>query len=166
VDVISQPIALDLSVFLIVLTSALLVQNEIFKERAVYQRESRTNPMLLSYVISKVWLVAVLAIYQGLVWTIIHSLGRLGGALALESLLPAGPTLILLAFVGGILGLIVSALSNKTMRTTGWILLLMVPQLLFLFNPLGHWSQLAIMSLVLIVLLVGIQNWAGSDRTS
>jgi ABC transport system ATP-binding/permease protein len=166
VDVTSPPIALDLSVFLIVLTSALLVQNEIFKDRAVYQRESRTNPMLLSYVLSKVWLVAVLAIYQGLVWTIIHSLGRLGGALELQSLLPAGLTLILLAFVGGILGLIVSALSNKTMRTTGWILLLMVPQLLFLFNPLGHWSQLAIMSLVLIVLLVGIQNWAGSDRTS
>ena len=166
VDVTSPPIALDLFVFLVVLTSALLVQNEIFKERAVYQRESRTNPMLLSYVLSKVWLVAVLAIYQGLVWTIIHSLGRLGSALELQSLLPAGLTLILLAFVGGILGLIVSALSKKTMRTTGWILLLMVPQLLFLFNPLSHWSQLAIMSLVLIVLLVGIQNWAGSDRTS
>ncbi len=38
VDVTSPPIAFDLFVFLVVLTSALLVQNEIFKERAVYRR--------------------------------------------------------------------------------------------------------------------------------
>jgi len=161
------PIVLGLLVFLVILTAALLVQNEIFKERAVYQREHRTSSLLFPYILSKVWLVGILAIYQGLVWTIIHSFGEIGiePAGGLQALLPSGITLFLVAFVGGILGLVVSALSRTTMTTTGWVLLLTVPQLLFIFNPLSHWSKLAIMSLFLIVLLVGIQHGAGSVRT-
>jgi len=161
------PIVLGLLVFLVILTAALLVQNEIFKEKAVYQREHRTSPLLFPYILSKVWLVGILAIYQGLVWTIIHSFGEIGLGLAggLQALFPSGITLILVAFVGGILGLMISALSRTAMTTTGWVLLLTVPQLLFIFNPLSHWSKLAIMSLVLIVLLVGIQHVAGNVRT-
>jgi ABC transport system ATP-binding/permease protein len=161
------PIVLSLFVFLVILTAALLVQNEIFKERALYQREHRASSLLFPYILSKVWLVGILAIYQGLVWTIIHSFGEIGTGLAggFQALLPAGITLFLVAFVGGILGLIVSALSRTAMTTTGWVLLLTVPQLLFLFNPLSHWSKLAIMSLFLIVLLVGIQHGAASVRT-
>jgi len=161
------PIVLGLLVFLVILTAALLVQNEIFKEKAVYQREHRTSPLLFPYILSKVWLVGILAIYQGLVWTIIHSFGEIGLGLAggLQALFPSGITLILVAFVGGILGLMISALSRTAMTTTGWVLLLTVPQLLFIFNPLSHWSKLAIMSLFLIVLLVGIQHVAGNVRT-
>jgi hypothetical protein len=69
----NRPAAVSgLFVFLVLLTAALLVQNEIFKERAVYQRESRTSPILLPYILSKVWLVGILAIYQGLVWAILR----------------------------------------------------------------------------------------------
>lgn len=164
-DLTRLPGGFDLFVFLVVLTSALLVQNDIFKERAVYRREHRTSPMLIPYILSKVWLVAVLAIYQGLVWTIIHSLGRLGNMLDIQDLLPSGITLFLLAFVGGILGMIVSALSRPSVTTTGWVLLLTIPQLLFIVNPLGHWSRLVIMSLFLIVVLFGIQQAAGNVRT-
>ena len=164
-DLTRLPASFDLFVFLVVLTSALLVQNDIFKERAVYQREHRTSPMVIPYILSKVWLVAILAIYQGLVWTIIHSLGRLGNMLDIQDLLPSGITLFLLAFVGGILGMIVSALSRPSVTTTGWVLLLTIPQLLFIVNPLGHWSRLVIMSLFLIVVLFGIQQAAGNVRT-
>jgi ABC transport system ATP-binding/permease protein len=164
VDVTSPPIAFDLFVFLVVLTSALLVRNEIFKERAVYRRELRTNPMLLPYILSKVWLVGVLAIYQGLVWTIIHSLGSLGSAGGLQSLLPFGITLSLLAFLGGILGLLISASSRTLASTTGWVLLLAIPQLLFIVNPLSHWSRLAILSLFLILVLWGSQRGAGKVK--
>ena len=130
--------------------------------------KQRTSSLLFPYILSKVWLVGILAIYQGLVWTIIHSFGETGTGLAggLQALLPSGITLFLVAFVGGILGLMVSALSRTAMTTTGWVLLLTVPQLLFIFNPLSHWSKLAIMSLFLIVLLVGIQQVAGNVRTS
>jgi ABC-type multidrug transport system ATPase subunit len=164
----SQPIVFGLFVFLVILTAALLVQNEIFKERAVYQREHRNSSLLFPYILSKVGLVGILALYQGLVWTIIHSFGEIGTGLAgvLQALLPSGITLFLVAFVGGILGLMVSALSRTAMTTIGWVLLLTVPQLLFIFNPLSHWSKLAIMSLFLIVLLVGIQQGAASVRTS
>ena len=154
-----------LFVFLVLLTAALLVQNEIFKERVVYQRESRTNPMLFPYILSKVWLVGLLAIYQGLVWAIIHFFTKTGTAGGLPGLLPYGITLFLIAFIGGILGLVVSALSRTATTTSGWALLLTVPQLLLLLSPLNYWSTLAMMSLCLIVILVGIQHIVGRVRT-
>jgi len=164
----SRPLlVLGLLVLLVIWTAALLVQNEIFKERAVYQRENRTSSLLFPYILSKVWLVGILAIYQGLVWTIVHSFGQIGTGLTgvLQTLPTSGITLFLVAFVGGILGLILSAMSRTAMTTTGWVLLLTVPQLLFIFNPLSHWSKLVIISLFLIGLLVGIQQAAGNVRT-
>jgi ABC-type multidrug transport system ATPase subunit len=159
------PIVLGLLVFLVILTAALLVQNEILKERAVYQREARTSPMLLPYILSKIWLVGILAIYQGLVWTIIRFFAETGRAGGLQSLLPYGITLFLIAFIGGILGLIVSALSRTAVTTTGWAILLTVPQLLLILSPLNYWPKLAMMSLFLIIVLVGIKHIAGGVRT-
>jgi ABC-type multidrug transport system ATPase subunit len=161
------PVALDLLVFLVIMTAALLVQNEIFKERGVYQREHRTNSMLFPYILSKVCLVGILAIYQGLVWAIIHLFRELGTGLAggLHVLLPSGITLFLVAFLGGIVGLIVSALSRPARTTAGWVFLLTIPQILFMVNPLSNWLKLTIMSLFLIALLLGIQHGAASVRT-
>ena len=162
------PITFSLLVFLVLLTAALLVQNEIFKERAVYQREHRTSSLLFPYILSKVSLVGILAIYQGLVWwTIIYFLAASGLVIAdvLQVLPSHGITLFLVAFIGGILGLMVSAFSRTAMAGIGWVLLLTVPQLLFNVNPLGHWPKLAIISLCLIVLLVGIQQGAGRVGT-
>lgn len=157
-------ISLGLLVFLVLLTAAFLTQNEIFKEKAVYQRENRTSSLLFPYIMSKVWLVGSLAIYQGLVWTIMQSLGEIGLAGGPQALFPTGIILILVSFVGGILGLMVSALSRTAMTTTGWVFLLTVPLLLFILNPLSHWSKLAIISLFLIVILMAIQNRAASVR--
>jgi len=197
------PMIFGLLVFLVLLTSALLVQNEIFKERAIYQYENRTRTLLFPYILSKVWLVGILAIYQGIVWTVIHFIAT-RMAENIQVLLPYGITLFLVAFMGGVLGLIISAWSKRAMTTTNWLLLLTVPQLMFSgaiipvmnfnfpfnilsgvnpsryaleallatsgygegFNitPLINWFVLAIMSLGLIVLLVGIQQGAGSVR--
>ena len=123
------PSVFGLLVFLDLLVSALLFQNEIFKERAVYQGESRTTLLSFPYVLSKVWLVGILGIYQGLVWTIIHfaATGMNGG---LQALLAYGITFTLVAFIGGILGLMASALSRVAIMTTAWVLILTVPQLL------------------------------------
>ena len=156
------PLVFDLFVFLVLLTSALLVQNEIFKERAVYRREQRASSMLIPYVFSKIWLVAILAIYQGLVWTIINSFRVLGSPGVIQALLSPTITLFLIAFIGGVLGLIVSALSKTATTTTGWIFLLTVPQLLFIVNPLSNWSILIVLGLFLSALLMVIQYRAGS----
>lgn len=116
--------------FLVVLLAGLLVQNEIFKERAVYQRESRTASLSFPYILSKGWLAGILAAYQGLVWAAIHfvATGMAGGPAAL---LVYGVTFFLLALIGGIIGLMVSAFSRTAMATTSWLLLLTVPQLIF-----------------------------------
>ncbi len=160
------PIVLDLPIFLVTVTAALLVQNEVFKERAVYQREYRTSSLLFPYIFSKVCFVSILAVYQGVVWATIHSLRELGigPAGGPQTLLPSGINLFLIAFVGGILGLMVSALSRTAITTAGWVLLLIVPQVLFIVNPLSNWSKLAFISLFLIVLLVGIQHRVASVR--
>ena len=159
------PLSPGLFAFLILLTSAFLVQNEISKEGSVYRREHRTNSLLFPYVLSKVWLVAIWAIYQGVVWTIAHSLREMGLALTagVQVLLPTAIILTLVSFVGGILGLIVSAFSRTSM-TTGWVLLLTIPLLLFLFDPLSQWWKLASSSLFLIALLMGIQQRAAGVR--
>ena len=162
----SQPVVFDLFVFLVVLTAAMLVQNEIFKERAVYQREQQATPMLFSYIVSKLWLVGLLAIYQGFVWAIIQSFGRTGSIAGSQGLLSSGITLSLVAFFGGVLGLMVSALSKRTMTSISWVLLLTVPLLLFIFNPLNSWLSLIIVSLFLIILLLVIQHRAGSVNAS
>ena len=155
--------------FLIMLTSAFLVQNEIFREGTVYQREHRTSPLLLPYVLAKVWLVGIWSIYQGVVWTILHSFGELGivgttQAGVMQALIPTGLTFTLTAFVGGVLGLIVSSFSRTTM-TMGWVILLTIPLLLFFLDPFTHWSKLAVISLLLIALLMGIQQGAARVRT-
>ena len=123
------PIVFGLLVFLVLVTAAVLVQNEIFKERAVYQRESRTNSLSFSYTLAKVWIVGIFAIYQGLIWAIIHyaATGMAGG---LQALRPYAITFFLVAFIGGILGLMVSALSRTATTTSNWLLLLTVPQLI------------------------------------
>lgn len=163
---LSQPVVFNLFVFLVVLTAAMLVQNEIFKERAIYQREQQATPMLFSYIVSKLWLVGLLALYQGFVWTIIHSFGQIGSAAGIQGLLSSGITLSLIAFFGGILGLMVSALSKRTMTSISWVLLLTVPLLLSFFNPLNSWLSLVIISLFLIILLLVIQHRAGNVSTS
>jgi ABC-type multidrug transport system permease subunit len=125
----SAPIIFGVLVFLVLLTSASLVQDEISKEKIVYRYENRTKTLLLPYILSKVWLVGILAIYQALVWTAIHFLAT-GMAAGPQTLVPYGIALFLVAFTGGMLGLIVSAMSKNATTRTNWLLLLTVPQLI------------------------------------
>ena len=128
-DPIRASIFFGTLVFLVLLTSGLLVQNEIFKERTLYQYENRTTTLLFPYILSKAWLVGMLAIYQGLVWTIMSFPGdRM--AEGSQVLLSYGITLFLIAFIGGMLGLLASAGSKRAMTTTSWLLLFTVPQLI------------------------------------
>jgi ABC-type multidrug transport system ATPase subunit len=123
------PVVFGVLIFLDLLISALLFHNEIFKERTVYQHERRVIPSSFPYILSKVWLVGLFAIYQGLVWTIAHfaATGMAGGL----KVLPAdGITFILVAFTGGLLGLIASTMSRTAGMHTAWVLLLTVPQFL------------------------------------
>jgi ABC transport system ATP-binding/permease protein len=128
-DPIRSSVVFGTLIFLVLLTSGLLVQNEIFKERAFYRYENRNKTLLFPYILSKVWLVGMLAIYQGLVWTIVHFLAT-GMAQGPQALFSYGITLFLVAFTGGMLGLLASAGSKKAMTITSWLLVFTVPQLI------------------------------------
>jgi hypothetical protein len=91
-------------------------------------------------------------------------LAVIGQAVNLEGLRDYGITFCLVAFIGGVLGLIVSALSRTAMPSLGWLLLLTIPQLLFILSPLGQWPGLALLSVCLIVVLMAIQRTAGAVR--
>jgi ABC-type multidrug transport system ATPase subunit len=129
-DPARPPLVFGVLVFLDLLVSALLFHNEIFKERTIYQHERRINPSSFPYILSKVWLVVLFAIYQGAIWTVTHfaASGMAGGL----QVLPAyGITFTLVAVVGGLLGLVASSLSRTAGMHTVWALSLTVPQLLF-----------------------------------
>jgi ABC transport system ATP-binding/permease protein len=133
------PIVSGLLVFFDLLVSALLFQNEIFKEKAVYQRECRTTNLSFPYILSKAGLVGIVGIYQGLVWTAIH-FAAAGMSRGFQTLLANAITFTLIAFIGGILGLMASNLSRTAMLTTTWVLILTIPQLLLSGSiiPLSH----------------------------
>lgn len=143
-DADRAPIALGLLVFLDLLTAALLAQSEIFKEKPVYRREQRTNSLLVPYVLSKIWLVLILAIYQGAVWTAIHFIAAIGAQAGADpqTLLSYAVTLSLVAFVGGVLGLMASSMGTSAATIGAWVLLLTVPQLFLSGSviPLDHLS--------------------------
>jgi ABC-type multidrug transport system ATPase subunit len=132
------PILLGLLAFLVLLTATLLVQNEISKEAAVFQRENRNSSIAASYTLSKVWLAGVLAIYQGLVWAALQSM-VIPGSRSLQTALLHGIVFSLVAFIGGILGLTVSAVAGTARPAANWIALLTVPQLILsgAFVPLS-----------------------------
>ncbi len=140
------PVALGLLVFLEMILAALLFHNEITKERVVYQRESRTTRLTFPYILSKTWVAFLLAIYIGLCWTIIHFIAA--GLFNRFEYFPATwITLILAAFIGGILGLIASAIARHAHTAVMWVLILIIPQLILSGSilPLPRLSPLAML---------------------
>ncbi len=123
-------IVLGVLIFLAQVTAAVLFHNEISKDKAVYERESRTSSLSFPYIVSKIWLVGLFTIYQGVVWTVIHFIatGLAGGP---PVLVPYAITFFFITFIGGIIGLLVSALSRIPTMATNWLLLLTIPQLVF-----------------------------------
>lgn len=121
------PTALGVLIFGEMLVAALILYNEIAKDRMVYAWERRTLTLSFPYVLSKVWLAVLLAVYQGLVWTLIHFIasGGQGGVTAIPLI---WLTLGLVAFIGGLLGLIVSSVTRSAQVAAVLILILILPQ--------------------------------------
>lgn len=123
----------------IVLSSAMLVflamlfggfswAREFRKEAAVFRRERQAALRIIPYVLSKTWIVALFALYQGLVWTGVHSLTV---NLHLDVLLYFFITLASAALVGGMLGLLASALARSEGGAVALVFIFIIPQFLF-----------------------------------
>jgi len=111
-----------------VMVGGISQMREIVKEQEVYKRERLVNLKILPYVLSKVWVAALLALYQAAAYTIVHYL-------AFE--VPGGVsefgqiyiTLALATLAGMMLGLFASALAPNANSAPLLVIILMLPQI-------------------------------------
>ena len=94
-----------------VMVGGLAQMREIVKENDVYKRERLVNLRLFPYVMSKIWVAALLAIYASLVYMVVHYLAfDMPGGTTVEFVLMF-ISLALATMAGMMLGLFASALA-------------------------------------------------------
>lgn len=124
------PVALSLFVFTIygVLVGGLSQMREIVKEDAVYKRERLVNLQILPYVISKMWIAGLLALYHAAAYVIIHFLAfKMPGGWVEFGLFYV--TMVLATLAGMTMGLFASAVSPNQNSVPLIVIMLMIPQI-------------------------------------
>jgi ABC-type multidrug transport system ATPase subunit/predicted component of type VI protein secretion system len=127
-----------------ILVGVMAQMREIVKEQDIYKRERLVNLKILPYVLSKVWVAALLALYQSAAYVLVRYL-------AVE--MPGGwweflllyITVALATFAGMMLGLFASALSPNNNSAPMIAILFIIPQILLggailplpAFGPVG-----------------------------
>jgi ABC-type multidrug transport system ATPase subunit/pSer/pThr/pTyr-binding forkhead associated (FHA) protein len=110
-----------------VMIGALAMVREFVKESEIFKRERLVNLRVLPYVLSKVWMAALLALYQALAYTIINRLAfNLPGGLTEWLLMYV--TLTLATLAGMTLGLFASAVAPNANTAPLLVILLIIPQ--------------------------------------
>jgi hypothetical protein len=111
-----------------ILVGGLAFMRELVKEREIYRRERMVNLRLSSYILSKLWFALILAVYQAIVFTVIHHLAfdMPGG---LEERAFFFITALLLVIAGMMLGLFVSALAPNANSAPLLLILFIIPQM-------------------------------------
>ncbi|MEK9165074.1 MAG: FHA domain-containing protein [Chloroflexota bacterium] len=112
-----------------IFVGAMAQMREIVKETAIYRRERLVNLQILPYVMSKVSIAAILALYQSLAYLIIRYIAAdmPGG---FQTALGIYVTLTLATFAGMMLGLCVSALSPTQAAAPLLTIIFLIPQIL------------------------------------
>ena len=101
---------------------------EIVKEQDIYKRERLVNLKILPYVMSKIWVAALLAAYQAAVYTIVHYLAFKVPGGVMEFILMY-ITMVLVTFAGMMLGLFASALAPNANSAPLIVIILLLPQI-------------------------------------
>src|SRR3990170_4064695 len=112
-----------------VLVGALSQMREIVKEQDIYKRERLVNLRIFPYVLSKVWVAALLAFYQAAAYVIIRKFAfdMPGG---LSEYIMIYITLVIVTLAGMMLGLFASALSPNANAAPLFVILLILPQMI------------------------------------
>ena len=124
------PVVLSLFVFTIygVLVGGLSQMREIVKEDAVYKRERLVNLQILPYVLSKMWIIGLLAFYHAAAYVIIHFVAfKMPGGWAEFGLFYV--TMVLATIAGMTMGLFASAVAPNQNSVPLIVILLMLPQI-------------------------------------
>jgi len=110
-----------------IMIGGLSQMREFVKEADIFRRERLVNLKVLPYVISKIWVAALLALYQAAAYTIIHFLAfqMPGGA---KELLLFYLTLVLGTLAGMMIGLLASAVAPNANSAPLIVIMLIIPQ--------------------------------------
>jgi len=110
------------------LVGGLSFMRELVKEREIYKRERMVNLKLSSYILSKIWVALLLAIYQTACYTVIRYLAfdMPGGT---EELIFFFITGYLLIFSGMMLGFFASALAPNSNSAPLLLVMFIIPQM-------------------------------------
>lgn len=120
------------SFFIIIIFSmfigSLSQMREIVKEDQIYRRERLVNLKILPYILSKIWVAVILALYHAFAYVGIHYLAfeMPGGTLEFGLLYI---TMFFLVFSGMMLGLFASAWSSNANTVPMMVILLIMPQI-------------------------------------
>jgi pSer/pThr/pTyr-binding forkhead associated (FHA) protein/ABC-type multidrug transport system ATPase subunit len=111
-----------------VMVGGLAQMREIVKEQDVYRRERLVNLKILPYIISKIWVAAILAAYQAAVYTFVHYfVFDMPGSWVEFGIIYV--SLFLATMAGMMLGLFASALAPNANSAPLIVILLMLPQI-------------------------------------
>lgn len=127
-DIARVMITLFLMTIYGVMVGGISQMREIVKEADIYRRERLVNLKIFPYVMSKVWVAALLAFYQAAAYTIVHYLAfkMPGGALEFVQIYI---TMTLATLAGMMLGLFASALAPNSSSAPLMVIILMLPQI-------------------------------------
>ena len=111
-----------------VMVGGLAQMREIVKETEIYKRERLVNLKIFPYILSKVWVAGVLALYQAACYTIIQYLAfKMPGGVQEFFLILF--SLALATMAGMMMGLFASALSPNANAAPLIVIMLMLPQI-------------------------------------
>jgi len=111
-----------------VMVGGISQMREIVKEGDIYKRERLVNLKILPYVMSKVWVAALLAFFQAIIYTGVHYLAfEMPGGTA--EFFQIYITMTLATLAGMMLGLFASALAPNGSSAPLLVIILMLPQI-------------------------------------
>lgn len=111
-----------------IMVGGLAMMREIVKEREIYKRERLVNLKIVPYVFSKIWVAALLALYQALAYTLIRYLAfKMPGGVLEFGLVYV--TMVVTTLAGMMLGLFASSLAPNANSAPLIVILLILPQI-------------------------------------
>lgn len=118
------------TVLFAVMTGSLTTMREIVKEVDIYRREHMVFLTVLPYILSKIWIFILLALYQATVFVLLKYLAiqmPIGSSVIVEMYI----TLVLSAIAGMVMGLLVSSISPNQNVAPLLTIIFIIPQIIF-----------------------------------
>jgi ABC-type multidrug transport system ATPase subunit/pSer/pThr/pTyr-binding forkhead associated (FHA) protein len=124
--------ALFLLAFIAILFGVLNASREIVKETAIYQRERTVNLGIVPYLLSKILVLGMIALFQSAVLVlIVDAFEPLHQGIFMPVLLEVYISIALAALTGMMIGLTMSAISPNEDTAQSLLPLILIPQIIF-----------------------------------